>query len=50
MLLQPGPNKNALLIPLMSSIVALMHTARLAGAGCRSNVLVVAEVPGLSQN
>lgn len=35
MLLQPGPNKNALLIPLMSSILALMHTTRLAGAGSR---------------
>jgi hypothetical protein len=35
MLLQPGPNKNALLILLMSSILALMHTARLAGEGSR---------------
>lgn len=38
MLLQPEPNKNALLSPLMSSILALMHTARLAGQAVEADV------------
>lgn len=50
MLLQPGPNKNALLIPLMSSILALIHTVRLVGQAVGGYVLVMAEVSGLPQN
>lgn len=52
MWLQPGPNKSAPLIPLMSSILALMSTEqdwlRQAGAGALYP-FVVAEVPGLPQ-
>lgn len=34
----------------MSSILALMHTVRLAGQAVGDDVLVVAEVSGLPQN
>lgn len=48
MLLQPGPNKSALLIRLMSSILARMHTAWLAGQAADADPFVV-EAPGLPQ-